>query len=415
MSQTPFDPADLIARAFEYGIPAFETARLAYGFSYDPGNPRRVPVNTFAHRRTLADHRHRMMTTPNNDTLYSSGVIDLSAGPVRLTLPHFGARYYSVALLDAYTNAFAYIGTRTAGGDGGSHVIAGPDWQGGVSPVIRSPSNHISAHIRILVDGVSDYPAAHALQDGCRLLGPSPLRPDLIRPVAGDAENFVAVVNQVLRDDPPPAADAPTLQELRQAGIGMPALTSQQRQWWNGHFGAARAGLIAASKEIGSRIDGWQYLPDNIGDFGTDYRTRARIAISGVVANVAAESIYTIATTDGEGAPLRENHRYRLRLPAGTPPADAFWSLSIYEVMPDGAMFFGDNALHRYAIGNRTRGLAYGGDGSLDILIQTEKPEQAANWLPVPAPKFALVMRAYLPRPALLTGQFRYPAIARVG
>ncbi len=57
------DPVRLIAKAVEYGFPAFETARLAYAFSYDPGNQRRVTVNQFAHRRTLADHRHRMVTT----------------------------------------------------------------------------------------------------------------------------------------------------------------------------------------------------------------------------------------------------------------------------------------------------------------------------------------------------------------
>lgn len=45
------DISRLIARAVEYGMPAFETARLTYDFSYDPRNPRRVPVNSFAHRR----------------------------------------------------------------------------------------------------------------------------------------------------------------------------------------------------------------------------------------------------------------------------------------------------------------------------------------------------------------------------
>ncbi len=56
--------------------------------------------------------------------------MDLSAGPVRLTVPAFGTRYYSVAFLDAYTNAFAYVGTRTTGGEGGAILIAGPDWRG---------------------------------------------------------------------------------------------------------------------------------------------------------------------------------------------------------------------------------------------------------------------------------------------
>ena len=120
------DMSRLIARAVEYGMPAFEMARLAYDFSYDPGNARRVPVNSFAHRRILSDHRHRLVTTPNHDTLYSSAVVDLSLGPVTLQVPAFGPRYHSLAFMDAYTNNFAYVGTRATGGEGGSYVIAGP-------------------------------------------------------------------------------------------------------------------------------------------------------------------------------------------------------------------------------------------------------------------------------------------------
>ncbi len=415
------DPAGLIAKAFEYGIPAFETARLVYGFSYNPGNRRRVPVNSFAHRRTLADHRHRMLTTPNNDTLYSSAVIDLSAGPVALDVPEFGGRYYSIAFLDAYTNNFAYIGTRTTGGGNGRFLIVGPGWRkyapDGTIP-IRAPGHHISAQVRILVKGSSDYAQVHRLQDALVLCGPAPppARPDLIAPVSGDAENFVAVVNQVLRTDPPPAADAPILRALGHVGIGAdaPPLTPEQRAWWDKNFADARAGLIAASKEIGLCDQGWQYLPPATGDFGTDYETRAKIAIRGIAANVAAESVYTMAMVDRDGRPFDSAHRYCLRLAKGTPPAKAFWSLSIYEMMPDGSMFFSDNELHRYAIGSLTEGLRYRADGGLDILIQKDKPaDPNANWLPVPAKNFALIMRAYLPGTALRDGRFRYPGVER--
>jgi len=118
-----------IAKAYEYGFPLFEHARLVYLFSYYAGNPQRVPVNSFGHRRQLVDHTARTVTTPNNDTLYSSTVIDLSAGPVRLDVPDFGSRYFSIAFLDAYTNNFAYLGTRVNGGKAGSYLIVSPDWR----------------------------------------------------------------------------------------------------------------------------------------------------------------------------------------------------------------------------------------------------------------------------------------------
>jgi hypothetical protein len=416
------DPAGLIAKALAYGIPLFEMARLAYGFSHDPGNPRRVPVNRFAHRRVLADHTHRMVTTPNNDTLYSSAVLDLSAGPVALEVPDFGNRYFSIAFIDACTNNFAYVGTRTTGGAGVSYRIAGPAWQGEApygARLIRAPGNHIVALVRILVDGPPDYAEVHRLQDRLKLSGtlPAPVRPDLIQPVAGDAENFVAVVNQVLRDDPPPAADTPILEELASVGIGADAspLSPEQCDLWARYFSSARSQLIAASAEVGSCIAGWQYPSPHTGNFGTDYEARAKIAIRGVTANIPAESTYALAMTDSTGAPLDERHRYRLRLSPGTPPADGFWSLSIYEIMPDGSMFFGDNELHRYAIGSRTRDLIRNPDGSLDLFIQKNRPAGAINnWLPVPARNFALIMRAYLPQPPLLNGSFRYSGIERL-
>ncbi len=39
-------------------------------------------------------------------------------------------RYFSVQLIDSYTFNFDYIGSRTTGNDGGSYLIAGPNWQG---------------------------------------------------------------------------------------------------------------------------------------------------------------------------------------------------------------------------------------------------------------------------------------------
>ena len=414
------DPSRLIAQAVEYGMPAFEMARLAYDFSYDPGNSRRVAVNSFAHRRILSDHRHRLVTTPNHDTLYSSAVIDLSLGPVTLQVPVFGSRYYSLAFMDSYTNNFAYIGTRATGGEGGACVIAGPGRHIEPPPetrLLRAPGNHISILARILVESAADYAQVHRLQDRLTLSGPTPVRSDLVRPVTSDAENFVTVVNRVLHDDPPPDSDASLLRELAAVGLGggQSALTAEQRQWWRKHFMPARDNLIAASKDIGPAVFGWQYSQSSVGNFGTDYRTRAVIAIQGMAANIPAESVYALALTDADGRALDERHRYRLHLLPGAPPADGFWSLSIYEAMSGGGMYFADNALHRYALGSLSPNLHRNEDGSLDILIQKEQPRDfTANWLPAPTGTFALMMRAYLPRPEMLDGRFRYPGLERL-
>jgi hypothetical protein len=89
----------------------------------------------------------------------------------------------------------------------------------------------------------------------------------------------------------------------------------------------------------------------------------------------------------------------------------------MYEVQSDGRLFFADNPLHRYAIGDRTRGLKRNADGSLDILIQKDAPsaEQTANWLPVPeSGRLQLTLRLYLPQAELLDGRFHFPALERL-
>ena len=48
--------------------------------------------------------RRRPRRIPNADFLYSQAWLDLSKGPVVLTVPETKGRYYLLALLDAYTN-----------------------------------------------------------------------------------------------------------------------------------------------------------------------------------------------------------------------------------------------------------------------------------------------------------------------
>ena len=88
-----------------------------------------------------------------------------------------------------------------------------------------------------------------------------------------------------------------------------------------------------------------------------------------------------------------------LHLPAHM-PVDGFWSLSIHQIEKTGA-FFADNAIHRWSINPYTPGLRRNADGSLDIVIQRDRPEEkwVANWLP---------------QPELLDRTFHYPAIERL-
>jgi hypothetical protein len=45
-------------------------------------------------------------------------------------------RYWSLQLIDLYTFNFEYAGSRTTGNDGGSFMVAAPQWQGEKPPGI---------------------------------------------------------------------------------------------------------------------------------------------------------------------------------------------------------------------------------------------------------------------------------------
>jgi hypothetical protein len=232
---------------------------------------------------------------------------------------------------------------------------------------------------------------------------------------------FYDQLEAALSENPPPARDACALRAFAVAGIGPGRTPSTQAQ------GAVRAALEAAPR-AGARLltravrranafsrkrnNGWLVPLPYIGDYGRNYLGRSVIARFALGANTRAETVYPSAFTDSRGRPLSGRHRYRVRFPGGRlPPVDAFWSLTMYG--RDGYLY--PNALDRYAIGDRTRGLRRGADGSLTLLIQNRPPARRnrANWLPAPRGRFRLIMRLYEPRRAALSGRWRPPPLVR--
>jgi len=75
-----------------------------------------APANRFMHASEFPDDTFTDVVSPNVDTLYSAAWLDLNAEPIILAVPEMGRRYYTMPLLDAWTNVFAAPGTRTTGG-----------------------------------------------------------------------------------------------------------------------------------------------------------------------------------------------------------------------------------------------------------------------------------------------------------
>lgn len=413
---------DVLRRAFLFGYGPYEFARTALGGAARQG----YRPNQLVRRRALSDHTHRLVTAPNNDTLYASAFLDLGPGPLEVGAPDAPDRYHSIAFMNLFTDNFAYLGTRATGGRAGRWWIAGPDWRGrppeGVG-LIRSDTNDVWMLGRTLVSGPEDLAAANAVQDAITLTVPTgraEARPIRSRPtLEPTAEVFLDTVNEMLGRSGRQAGQARRGAAFRRAGVrpGAPgafaALPADRQAAWNRLIPEVLKEL-RANAETGSRIvQGWRTPPAGVGDFGDNDLLRSTIALWGLAALSIDEATYFRAARDGAGERLDGAKAYRLTIPASGVPVDAFWSLSMYEETPDGRFFFVDNPIRRYAVGDRTPGLVRNGDGSLTILVQADQPTGplSANWLPAPRGPFMTSFRAYLPRAEMRDGRWTPPPL----
>ena len=120
--------------------------------------------------------------------------------------------------------------------------------------------------------------------------------------------------------------------------------------------------------------------------------------------------MYPTASTDTQSNPLNGTNNYVIHFNAGQlPPVKAFWSVTAYNK----DKFLVDNPINRYNLGNMTKSLKYGNDGSLDIYVQNTSPgtDKESNWLPIPADTFSLTLRFYIPEEPILTEKYQYPTL----
>jgi hypothetical protein len=63
----------------------------------------------FHHNREVTPPDSRIVQRPNRDTLYSTGVFDLDAGPVMVTLPDAGQRFLTMIVIDEDHYVFTVV------------------------------------------------------------------------------------------------------------------------------------------------------------------------------------------------------------------------------------------------------------------------------------------------------------------
>jgi len=109
-------------------------------------------LGKFSHRREVASIDNQTVVRLNRDTLYSSAVFDLDAGPVTVTLPDMGSRFMSMMVVSQ------------------DHFVPAVFYAPGPHEITRElvGTRYAAVAIRTLVDpdDPADVQAVHALQDG---------------------------------------------------------------------------------------------------------------------------------------------------------------------------------------------------------------------------------------------------------
>ncbi len=422
---------------------AFSTGVAAWIYGLPPLSVRqtvqRFPANQILSIGALVEPGVQTVVAPNVDTAYSVGQLDLSGGPLVIDVPDTAGRYYVLQLLDLYSNTIDYIGRRTTGTGAGSFVIVPPRHRGPLPAGVRrihSPTDTVWLLGRTLVQDEADLAAVVPLlrgysvtplarwEAGARqpslLLAGFPDRLARLQIPSGIA--FYDELGALVAEQPPRESDACALEAFAAAGIGPGRTPSSEAE---GHVrvalaAAPRAGsrlltraLRRANAESRRRNNGWLLPGPYVGDYGRNYLGRAIVARIALGANTPAETVYPYGLSDSRGRGLRGRYRYTLRFPPGRlPPVGAFWSLTMYN--DDGYLYA--NPIDRYAIGDRTRGLRRGRDGSLTLHLRHRVPRgpARANWLPAPRGRFRVIMRLYEPRRSVLSGSWRPPPLIRL-
>ncbi|WP_280414304.1 DUF1254 domain-containing protein [Nocardia carnea] len=413
----------LALQAVVYGLPSVYQYASMCAQCAPSGDGDLWSLNEFSHSREPAGPDYQAFRVPNVDTLYSNAWLDLTDGPALLDLPDFRNRYYTLNFLDAYSNA-SNISARTHPGRS-RFLIATTDWTGPVPSgytLFRVATPLMWILLRIQLFGPDDLTNVHRLQNAVHIHHNADRRRSW--PVLDQArvetspEAFFGALDISLRINGTPTRDAAHIRQFRTLGICAADrdpgnLDESSRQGMRAGFHDALALLAESRPLLGEPVGtGWTQVLDK-GAHGDNFLARAVMNFVGLAANVVEENCSYNTYVDATGEPLTGagERAYRIDLP-GPPPAEAFWSITLYEA-ETGRLYNAPEG--RYAVGSGTGPERLSpAEGPAQITVSTAPPTDSSTWLPCPPYPFFLVLRMYQPMAVATTGGWRPPPVHRM-
>ncbi|MGO9904596.1 MAG: DUF1254 domain-containing protein [Solirubrobacteraceae bacterium] len=391
-----------------------------------------MPINQFFVNTELSSPA-TLAVGPNDDTLYGLVWLDLTRGPQVIGVPDTHGRYYSIQLIDFWTNPFAYIGYRTTGTEAGAFAITPPGYRGRLPRGVKevpATTKRLLGLVRTLVNDPADLPAAQAIQTSyttgsldrhpfgrvSAVAAPNSGAFNIFVPIdlTGDGIDLYEEINQGILEYPPLPADARYARTLRPVGVDVEryrqpdaSLASILKAAITPAWQAAQAYLPGAAT-----VEGTWSVVLGITDITHDPLRRLGLTIYGPGTHIEKEALYYSALPVG-GTPLSGANTYQLRFAKGQlPPVEAFWSLIMYGANNELVA----NPINRYELASHNpTDLNYASDGSLTITISNAQPASGTdNWLPAPDGPFRMILRTYVPETPILNGTWQPPDLQLV-
>lgn len=415
----PDDVWALVSEAYTYAFPlVIMDATKTVSTNTETPVTSRAPVNQFIHAQKLADAQFRTVVTPNVDTVYTQAWLDISAEPMVYVMPETD-RFFNVQILDAWTNTVAVLDRA------GVYAFTLSDWEGALPDGVTRvdvPTAMAWFIARIVLSGQEDLPNVYAIQQEMKLMplsayeqggeytapkGTYDAENDFVpveKVLSMDPKTFFDTANALMLANPPAAADAEVLEKFAALNVGpgmefdTGVFTGDTAASWTDMLRQIRETLVAASAGYTVQLGQWVYYDAPIGDFGTEYAYRAMVALAGLGANTIDVAVYPKTNVDDTGAVLTGEKTYVMHFDTLPPTMEGgFWSVTTY----GSDDFLIDNPIDRYCVNDRSN-FMLNEDGTLDIILAKDQPEDISNWLPVSGDAFHLYMRIYTPDMAAL-------------
>ncbi|WP_167684720.1 DUF1254 domain-containing protein [Parasedimentitalea denitrificans] len=336
-----------MAKAFEPSIPQLHAYKVVHHADYlEKTAAEAGGTNVLLHTKTLPTEGTDPVVTPALDHLYTKAVVDLTNGPVVITMPEVPEdRYFSIMVTDQ-EHYVIYEEIRPAG----RYVFVHDDWSGEIpdGQKINNRSLYPHVFIRTQVKTPDDLPNTLAIQDQISIEG-----------------------------------------EVGTLGFEDPiAFTLDTHNVYGGNQGILEPDM-AYSAEDHQRMFEWagEYfatsITDNTGMFGpidsnepgsNDPRVRAA-AIVGHLGLPVHHAFYTGIFNNCDGELLNGSSPYKVTLPYENAVSE-FWSITRYSALTRNTLPDRIDVYNAYNTSPND-------DGNIIVTFSAEAPNDGTYWMPV--------------------------------